>query len=74
MQVEFKPGRHVFKRGDPGSDFYIVKEGTALVKDAAGNVLAKITVGQYFGEKALLDREPRAADVMVGPTAGWGMG
>ncbi|GLI69549.1 hypothetical protein VaNZ11_014092 [Volvox africanus] len=64
-QVEFKPGRHVFRRGEPGSDFYIVKEGTALIKDASGNLLSKLTVGQYFGEKALLDRELRAADVVA---------
>ncbi len=30
-QAEYKPGRAVFRRGDPGTDFYIVKEGTALV-------------------------------------------
>ncbi|GLC68711.1 cGMP-dependent protein kinase [Pleodorina starrii] len=63
--VEFKPGKHVFKRGDPGSDFFIVKEGTALVKDAGGNVLSRLTVGQYFGEKALLEKELRAADVVA---------
>ncbi|KAG2497546.1 hypothetical protein HYH03_004293 [Edaphochlamys debaryana] len=64
-QVEYKPGRHVFRRGDPGSDFFIVKEGGALVKDAAGGVLAKLGMGQYFGERALLGGETRAADVVA---------
>ncbi|PNW85942.1 hypothetical protein CHLRE_03g199050v5 [Chlamydomonas reinhardtii] len=64
-QVEFKAGRHVFRRGDPGSEFYIVKEGCALVKDQAGGVLARLTVGQYFGERALLGAETRAADVVA---------
>ncbi|KXZ43473.1 hypothetical protein GPECTOR_89g493 [Gonium pectorale] len=64
-QVEFKSGRHVFRRGDRGAEFYIVKEGAAVVKDQAGGVLARLTAGQYFGERALMGGEVRAADVMA---------
>lgn len=35
------------------------------MKDQAGGVLARLTVGQYFGERALLGAETRAADVVV---------
>lgn len=35
VQVEFKHGAYVFRKGDPGTDFYIVSQGTALVKDGS---------------------------------------
>lgn len=35
MQVVFKAGAYVFRKGDPGTDFYIVSQGNALVKDGA---------------------------------------
>lgn len=32
-QVEFPAGRTVFRKGDPGDEFYLVRSGTALVLD-----------------------------------------
>ncbi len=40
------------------------------VKDAGGGVLARLGHGQYFGERALLGGEVRAADVVVSGSAG----
>ncbi len=58
QQVEFKAGREVFKKGDPGTDFYIIREGTAVVRDGPnGAVLGKLAPGQHFGERALLTSE-----------------
>ncbi len=36
-----------------------------MVKDPAGGVLARYTTGQYFGERALMGGDTRAADVVV---------
>ncbi|KAL6754149.1 putative cGMP-dependent protein kinase [Haematococcus lacustris] len=66
QQVDFKAGQTIFKKGDPGNEFFIIREGTAVVKEGGnGTVLAKLSPGQYFGERALLGAEVRAADVIA---------
>jgi CRP-like cAMP-binding protein len=61
--AEFKAGQAVFRKGEPGDAFYIVREGTAVVRDGgtAGKELARLGPGQYFGERALLGAEVRRA-------------
>jgi len=55
------------RQGEAGDTFYIVKEGTAVCyqTDAAGNEIevARLSVGSYFGEIALLTSKPRQATV-----------
>ena len=49
------------------TDFYIVKEGVAVVTQTQANGMeqevAQIGVGSYFGEVALLTTQPRQATV-----------
>ncbi|KAK9909485.1 hypothetical protein WJX75_003002 [Coccomyxa subellipsoidea] len=64
--VEFKAGQTIFRQGEKGDRFYIVQEGAVTVsKTTAGErtVLAKLTEGSYFGERALIKDDVRAADV-----------
>jgi cAMP-dependent protein kinase regulator len=65
--VHFKKGEFIFKKGDIGDMFYILEKGTAKVHDIGfGDTKfddIDIESGAYFGERALLTGEPRAANV-----------
>ena len=66
-EVQFSaPGDLVIKQGDPGDAFYIVLDGTAAVH-RDGNHVGTLNPGDYFGELALLKRQPRAASISVQP-------
>ncbi|MEW6302852.1 MAG: ATP-binding protein [Verrucomicrobiota bacterium] len=61
----YKAGDPVFKEGDPGDGLYVVLEGlvqvSALVGQEQRKVLSRIGPGDFFGEMAVLDNEPRSA-------------
>merc|ERR1712196_377665 len=66
----YADGAEVVVQGDPGDNFYIVEDGTAvcLKADNPGDPqkqVMELTSGQYFGELALLRDEPRAATVVA---------
>jgi len=57
-------GEVVFTEGDAGSEMFIVQEGmVGVVKNVAGRevFLAAQGRGDFFGEMALLDSQPRSA-------------
>lgn len=58
------PQEQVISQGQPGDSFYIILEGSVdVVKD---NVhVGTLNPGDYFGELALLNRQPRAASILV---------
>jgi cAMP-dependent protein kinase regulator len=57
----------IFKKGDEGDAFYIVHEGQLQVTDiSVGSAKFDNSIlksGDYFGERALVTHEPRAANV-----------
>jgi len=58
----------IFEQGDKGDMFYILVEGTVQVekdKKKVADLKATSTQPQFFGEKALLNNEPRAATLKV---------
>ena len=63
----FEPGDVLVKKGDVGDAFYMIKEGEMQVTDISvgsttfDDVILK--AGDYFGERALATKEPRAANV-----------
>jgi signal transduction histidine kinase len=61
----FQPGAQIFGEGDEGEGLYIVTEGlvqiSALVTANERRVLGRIKPGDFFGEMAVLDGEPRSA-------------
>lgn len=67
-EVKFKAGAVVCSQGDKGDGMFIVRDGQLSVtkKDAESGdeiVVNTCTTGDYFGERALIKNEPRAATV-----------
>jgi CRP/FNR family cyclic AMP-dependent transcriptional regulator len=60
--VEFPAGTVIAREGDPGVGLFVIAEGTAEVT-IGGKKKASLTVGDFFGEIALLDGGPRTATV-----------
>jgi CRP-like cAMP-binding protein len=66
--VSYNAGRVIVKRDDPGKAFYVIVEGEAKVvkgKITTARAEALLGPGDFFGELALLDGEPRAASVVA---------
>ena len=64
QMVTYAPGDHIIKKGDVGNIFYMIKSGTVKCTDMGDNSKdQKISTGDYFGEKALLTGDVRAANV-----------
>lgn len=62
--VEVAGNEVIFKKGDPGDALYIVRRGAVAIKDGAVE-LSVAKAGDFFGELALLDNEPRSADAVA---------
>ena len=64
---KFKAGEEIFRKGTVGDMFYILDQGTARIHDIGfGDTRfddVDLQSGAYFGERALLTGEPRAAHV-----------
>eukprot|EP00878_Enallax_costatus_P001687 GHUV01001841.1.p1 GENE.GHUV01001841.1~~GHUV01001841.1.p1 ORF type:complete len:745 (+),score=263.55 GHUV01001841.1:565-2799(+) len=58
----FAAGTTIIREGDPGDKFYIVKSGEAVVTQG-GKEVNRLFKADFFGERALLVNEPRAATV-----------
>ncbi|MBE3560946.1 MAG: Crp/Fnr family transcriptional regulator [Ktedonobacteraceae bacterium] len=65
----FRSGEVIFHRDDPGQVLYIIKEGKVKISlmspDGQEIALVVLGKGECFGELALLDAEPRSADVIA---------
>lgn len=59
-----QPGEELVRQGEPGNELLIIAEGTARV-ETDGRTVARLGAGEYFGEIALLDGEPRTASVIA---------
>jgi len=57
-------GDLIIKRGDKGEELFIIEEGEAEVL-INGSCVKRYEVADYFGERALVKNEPRAADVVA---------
>ncbi|OMJ92780.1 hypothetical protein SteCoe_4414 [Stentor coeruleus] len=68
---DFESGSVVVQQNDPGDSFFIIKQGKVdVVKD--GYTIRTITKCDYFGERSVLNREPRTATVVaVGEITCW---
>ena len=68
--VSYKPGDKVIEQDDEGDYFYIIKEGRCLVTRATpanpkGVKLATLSVGDSFGEEALISDTKRNATITM---------
>jgi cGMP-dependent protein kinase len=60
----YKAGEVIITKGQVGNIFYMIKEGTVSVTDVGEKFSDhNLTAGDYFGERALLTGEPRAATI-----------
>ena len=61
----YKTGRNIFEEGDPGDGLFIIVEGkvqiTCVVGQNQRRVLSRLETGDFFGEMAVLDDQPRSA-------------
>jgi len=70
VEMHFSKGENILEQGDPGSTFYILYDGEV---DVVANGTSKGTLkatpkdgtARFFGERALLSAQPRAATVKV---------
>jgi cAMP-dependent protein kinase regulator len=63
----YEDGQYIIKQGDVGDQFYVVYRGKVAVSktDDSGyeTVLLELSEGEVFGERALIKKEPRKANV-----------
>ncbi|MEQ1771001.1 MAG: cyclic nucleotide-binding domain-containing protein [Devosia sp.] len=60
----FRAGEIIFKQGDAGDEFFIVRSGKVSVR-LGNRTLDTLGEGEVFGEMALIDREPRSATMVA---------
>jgi CRP/FNR family transcriptional regulator, cyclic AMP receptor protein len=61
-QDEFRAGDDIVTQGGRSARLYLIVDGTAEVR-VHGSMVVQIGPGDYFGEMAVIDGEPRAATV-----------
>ncbi len=59
--VEYPKDGAIFRKGEPGSAFYIVAEGRVKIH-SADKIIAELDEGKIFGELSALSPEVRTAD------------
>ena len=64
----YRPGDYIFHRGEPGINFYIIERGEVEVlrpddEEQSTEILAVLGPGDFFGEMALFDDQPRNASI-----------
>jgi NADH dehydrogenase len=63
-RAHYRPGDDIFREGDPATYFYVIDHGEVEVirrgdKEQPPQVMALLGPGEYFGEMALIDNQPR---------------
>jgi CRP/FNR family transcriptional regulator, cyclic AMP receptor protein len=63
-EIDLREGKEMTREGEPGREFFVLLEGTADVKKNRRRVNT-LGAGDFFGEIALVSREPRTATVIA---------
>jgi cAMP-dependent protein kinase regulator len=64
--VKFSAGNNIITEGEPGDAFYLLEAGDATAyRHGIDHPVKEYTRGDFFGELALLDDQPRAASVVA---------
>lgn len=68
-EFKFKKGDYIITEGEFGNVFYLIMKGTCIATKDLGDKepthIKDYKDGDYFGERALLTNENRAANVVV---------
>jgi extracellular factor (EF) 3-hydroxypalmitic acid methyl ester biosynthesis protein len=65
-------GQHLLRRGEPGGDVFVLREGTLEAVDPRATpelILSTLPAGAVVGEMAFVDNSPRSVDVRAGTDA-----
>jgi CRP/FNR family cyclic AMP-dependent transcriptional regulator len=66
---QYEGSAFIFREGDIGQEMYVIVEGRVRIsKNVPGigeEALAILEKGQYFGEMAVIDDNPRSADAIA---------
>ncbi|CAG9796268.1 unnamed protein product [Diatraea saccharalis] len=65
VQVIYLPGETVIKCDQPGSSIYLIYSGTVAVINAAGQEVAHLRDGSYFGEAALFNPGSQRSSTII---------
>jgi CRP-like cAMP-binding protein len=57
-----RPGEMIVRQGEKGIGLFLILDGEVAV-ERSGKKVATLSAGQFFGEMALLEEQPRTADV-----------
>jgi CRP/FNR family cyclic AMP-dependent transcriptional regulator len=63
-EIDLHEGKEMTREGAPGREFFVLLDGTADVKKNRRRVTS-LGPGDFFGEIALVSREPRTATVIA---------
>ena len=63
-EISAEAGEVLCEEGTTGHEFFLIVKGTASVK-RKGRKVATLGPGKWFGELALLDRQPRSASIVA---------
>jgi CRP/FNR family transcriptional regulator, cyclic AMP receptor protein len=65
----YNTGDIIFREGDPGTEMFIIQSGkvkiTKVVKGGVEKTLVILGPGDFFGEMAVIDKEPRSANAIA---------
>ena len=66
--AHYEPGDYIIKQGEPPSSFYVIEHGEVEIvrtspEKPAGEAIATLGPGNFFGEQALINNKPRSASV-----------
>jgi CRP-like cAMP-binding protein len=65
----YEDGQYIIRQGDMGDQFYVIYKGKVVVSktDDGGkeDILIELGEGEVFGERALIKKEPRKANVIA---------